>query len=65
MSQTQRETTQAIFENAVRSDAHGFAQIFHQAPAYSGLLCNAHKMANSPSAGIQEISISKFQVVAF
>ncbi|XP_059152537.1 uncharacterized protein LOC131938499 [Physella acuta] len=64
MSQIQRETTQAILENAIRSDASGFAQIFHQPQAHSGLLCIAHKMANSPSAGIQEFSISKFQNLA-
>lgn len=65
LSAEQLSSIQKILETAEKSDEKGFSQIFSKAHTQGSLLCNAHKLANSPSSGIFSFPLHTFQVRCF
>ncbi|KAK6965188.1 leucine-rich repeat serine/threonine-protein kinase 1 [Biomphalaria glabrata] len=63
LSAEQLSSIQKILETAEKSDEKGFSQIFSKAHTQGSLLCNAHKLANSPSSGIFSFPLHTFQNV--
>ncbi|GFS20600.1 lethal(3)malignant brain tumor-like protein 1, partial [Elysia marginata] len=64
MTPEQTETVNQLVDDALKSGESTFKQQFGARQSSSTLMCLAHRLADSPSANIQEITVDSFQNLA-